>query len=296
MRCAALLIVAIFAGPAAAQAPDPAPAQAPAPAERPQTGLAPAELTDWTDPLSPFGPAPQAEADADAQARARNSAQDSARCQQAVAADPVAGRELARDWAARGGGVPAAVCEALALEAQGAAATAAQRLENAAETAPEASLPSPARAALYEVAAGFRLRALQPEQALEAADAGLALEGAGPILARLRAEALAALSRPDEALAALDQALAAAPRDLPGLILRARLRLETNQPEGAAADAGRALALQEGAPDLWLLLGQAQARAGQRAQARESLLRAVALDREGRTGDRARRALQTLAN
>lgn len=234
-------------------------------------------------------PAPDARAAAEAQER------DSDRCQALVATDPVAARELARDWGRRGGGVPAAVCEALALEAQGALGTAAARLEDAGRRAPDGAIPDAARAALFEVAAGFRLRALQPEAALAAAEAGLALPGAGPVLMREKGEALAALGRETEALAALNAALAADPSDLPGLRLRARLRLEAGDPRGAADDAGRVAATGGRDADIWLLLGQAQAEAGETARARESLLRAVSLDRDGPVGDRARLALQRLA-
>ncbi|SFH90790.1 tetratricopeptide repeat protein [Albimonas pacifica] len=234
----------------------------------------------------PTGPAPETEAAA--------RAAESARCQALVDQDPVAAREVAREWGRQGGGVPAAVCEALALEAQGALATAAARLEDAARRAPEQALPAPARAALYEVAAGFRLRDLQPAEALAAADAGLALDGAGPVLRRLRAEALAALGRGDEALPELDAALEAMPWDLPGLRLRARLRGEAGDAAGALADAGRVSAMADDDPEAWLALGEAQAAAGRPERARESFLRAVARDREGPVGDRARRALQLL--
>ena len=138
------------------------------------------------------------------------------------------------------------------------------------------------------------MRALQPSEALAAAEAGLALPGAGPVLRRERAEALAALGRGGEALADLDAALEAMPRDLPGLRLRARLRAEAGDIAGALADAGRVTALDERDPAAWLALGEAQVAADRPERARESFLRAIARDREGQAGDRARRALQLL--
>ena len=295
---AALCAAALAPAPLVAQA---APEAASPPAQRPGEGGVRPDPTRAPNPdpnlelpgadsfggaplTLPVGPAPAP----DAAARAA----DSARCQALVDQDPAAAREVARDWGRRGGGVPAAVCEALALEAQGALATAAARLEDAARRAPEDVLPSPARAALYEVAAGFRMRALQPSEALAAAEAGLALPGAGPVLQR--AEALAALGRGGEALADLDAALEAMPRDLPGLRLRARLRAEAGDIAGALADAGRVTALDERDPAAWLALGEAQVAADRPERARESFLRAIARDREGQAGDRARRALQLL--
>ena len=54
-------------------------------------------------------------------------------CTAAVAADPAAAREDAALWQRTGGGVPARLCEAAALSALGANATAARLLTNLAE-------------------------------------------------------------------------------------------------------------------------------------------------------------------
>ena len=296
LPAAALCVVAQAAPLLAQSAPEApllaqAPQAAPRPAERPASsapglpGLG--EGPFGGGPLTlPSGPAPD---DAAAARAAR-----SARCQALVEHDPAAARETAREWGRQGGGVPAAVCEALALEAQGALSTAAARLEDAARRAPEGALPDAARAALHEVAAGFLLRDLAPAAALEAAEAGLALPGAGPVLRRLRAEALAALGRGAEALPDLDAALEEMPWDLAGLRLRARLRGEAGDVAGALADAGRVAALDDDDPEAWLALGRAQVAADRPQAARESFFRAISRDREGPVGDRARRALQLL--
>ncbi|MEM6439260.1 MAG: hypothetical protein AAF763_06145, partial [Pseudomonadota bacterium] len=77
--------------------------------------------------------------------------------------DPTAAAEAARAWAREGGGGPAAICEALAMEALGAFATAALRLEQLAAAEGEGYGPAE-RAAFYEIAGDWRLRAGQPRR------------------------------------------------------------------------------------------------------------------------------------
>ncbi|MEM6441961.1 MAG: hypothetical protein AAF763_19985, partial [Pseudomonadota bacterium] len=127
-----------------------------------------------------------------------------------------------------------------------------------------------------------------------ALDAGVALDRQGPRLRRLRAEALAELGLPGAALTDLDVALAVAPQDVAARVLRARLRREAGAAEGALQDARAAVAASPDLARAWLEQGAAEAALGLRAPARESLLRAVALDREGPDGAEAQAVLQRM--
>lgn len=215
-------------------------------------------------------------------------------CQALVETDPARAVEAAREWGRFGGGPSAAICEALALEAVGALTTAARRLETLAREAPAEAYEPKDRAALLELAAGFLLRDDAPEAALQAAEAGLALASSDPALLSRRAGALAALGRPQEAASDLNQVLAARPDDLTARLLRARLRREAGSHEGALADAQAAARLAPDSPRAWLEQGAAEAALGDRPAARESLLRAIALDREGPLGAEARAVLQRM--
>jgi regulator of sirC expression with transglutaminase-like and TPR domain len=215
-------------------------------------------------------------------------------CEALAEASPARAVEAAREWVRFGGGAPAAICEVLALEQLGALTTAARRLETLAREAPAETYGEAARAALLELAAGFLLRDSAPEAALQAADRGLALTPSDPALLRRRAEALADLDRPAEALPDLNQALAAEPDNLSARLLRARLRRESGSPEGALADARAAVALAPDDPRTHLAQGAAEAALGDRAAARESLLKTIGLDREGPIGAEARRILQRM--
>lgn len=219
---------------------------------------------------------------------------DPDRCQTLAASDPEAAVEAAREWARFGGGVPAGVCEALALEALGALGTAGRRLEELARQAPEAELAPAERATLLEIAAGFHLRAGRPGPALAAAEAGLALPGASSALNRLKAEALVETGEPQQALVALNAALAARPDDVIGLKLRARLRREAGAAEGALADAAEAVRLAPEDAEAWFQKGAAEAALDRETEARESLLTAISLDREGPIGAAARTELQRM--
>jgi tetratricopeptide (TPR) repeat protein len=215
-------------------------------------------------------------------------------CAARVAQDPARGLEAAREWSRFGGGASAAVCEALALERLGAFSAAAGRLEELARDAPAETYDAGQRAELLELAAGFRLRGGAPAAALKAAESGIALAPGRAGLRRLRGEALAELGRGAAARGALDAALSRDPGDLAARLLRARLRREAGDAAGARDDARAARDIAPEAPRAWLELGAAEAALGARAAARESLLRAIELDREGPVGARARVVLQRM--
>lgn len=272
-------VLAVF-GPAHAQtaAPRTAPPPPPPPAAAPPSPEgAPAPAPAPAD-NAPIAGAPIAGADA----------LDPDACLALVERDPQEAAEAARRWFRFGGGVPAAVCESLALEAMGALGAAALRLDLAAVSAGSAA------AALHQAAAGFWLRDDQPEAALNSAEAGLAMEPGAALLLRDKAEALAALGRGAEALAPLDAVLEEAPQDVSALLLRARLRREAGEPEAALTDAETAARLAPEAPEAWLEAGAAQAALGRKPEAREALLKAVDLDRDGPVGEEARLTLQQM--
>lgn len=220
-------------------------------------------------------------------------ARDPQACLALIDRDATLAAEEARAWAREGGGGPAAICEALAMEALGAFATAALRLEQLAAAEGEGYGPAE-RAAFYEIAGGWRLQAGQPAAARAALDSGVALDRGGAALRRLRAEALAELGESEAAIADLNVALAAEAGDVDARLLRARLRREAGAPEGALNDAAQAA---EAAPEragAWLEKGAAEAALGRKPEARESLLRAISLDRDGPAGAEAQAVLQRM--
>ena len=70
-------------------------------------------------------------------------------CSTRLAEDPAAAREEAARWLALGGGTPARICQAFAIEATGAIGTAAEQLTEIAQD-PRAGLAQPERAALLD--------------------------------------------------------------------------------------------------------------------------------------------------
>ena len=112
-------------------------------------------------------------------------------CAAAVAADPAAAREDAALWQRTGGGVPARLCEAAALSALGANATAARLLTNLAEN-PNRAIGRALRAVIFTDAARQWLDADQPDLAAAALDRADALAAAPPDRQVLRARVAAA--------------------------------------------------------------------------------------------------------
>ncbi|MBA3324514.1 MAG: hypothetical protein H0T41_04335, partial [Rhodobacteraceae bacterium] len=112
-------------------------------------------------------------------------------CAAAVAADPEAAREEASLWTRLGGGAEAALCEALALEAMGAAGAAALLLTRLAEN-PNRALAPDLRLAILEDAARLWLVAGRPDLARATLDTLDALAPAPPERLMLRARVAAA--------------------------------------------------------------------------------------------------------
>lgn len=214
-------------------------------------------------------------------------------CLNRIDRNPEAGREAAAEWARFGGGLPAQICEALALSALGAHGAAASALDRAAATAPGARPED--RAEMLVLAAQFWRTARQGAQAEASADAALTLvRGHG---GALRMRGLARLDAESYGAAAAD--LSAAARsfpDDPGLwTARAAARAGMFDHRGALQDANRALALAPDLAEARLQKGLAEVALGDKPAARESLMAAIDADKGGDVSARARSAIQTMA-
>jgi tetratricopeptide (TPR) repeat protein len=167
-------------------------------------------------------------------------------CGPAVAADPEAAREAAAHWYRHGGGAEARLCEAAALEALGAHATAAALLTRLAEN-PNRVLPRSLRATILADAARLWVDAGHPEmaQAALASAARLAPPDTAALLTSARAAA--ALGEWEEAREALDRILAEAPDHALARSLRAATLRAAGETAAALAEARAAL---EAAPGL----------------------------------------------
>jgi tetratricopeptide (TPR) repeat protein len=143
-----------------------------------------------------------------------------AECEAAIASDPQLAREDAGQWSRSGGGVEARICEAAALEAMGATATAARLLSEVAAN-PGRSMPRDLRAILFEDAARLWAEAGQPGPARQALDRAVGLAQPGPDRLLRRARVSAALADWPAATRTLDALIAADPRDAEAFALRA---------------------------------------------------------------------------
>jgi tetratricopeptide (TPR) repeat protein len=163
-----------------------------------------------------------------------------AECGPAVAADAAAAREAAAHWFRHGGGAEARLCEAAALEALGAHATAAALLTRLAEN-PNRVLPRRLRATILADAARLWLAAGHPEtaQAALASSERLAPPDAEVLLTMARAAA--ALGAWPEARDALDRILAEAPDHALARSLRAATLRAAGETAAALAEARAAL-------------------------------------------------------
>jgi tetratricopeptide (TPR) repeat protein len=177
---------------------------------------------------------------------------DAAACAPAIAADPERAREEAARWRQQGGGTPAELCEAAALEALGALGSAAMILTRLGENPNRALMPT-VRATILEDAARLWIEAGQPDPALAILDQLPRLSPDTAARDLLRARAAAAAGDWGASLAALDAVLRADPGAVQARALRAaapdlpEARFEAG---AAAAELGQA----EAARAQWLAL------------------------------------------
>jgi tetratricopeptide (TPR) repeat protein len=214
-------------------------------------------------------------------------------CAAAVAADPAAAREDAALWQRLGGGVPARLCEAEALSALGAHATAARLLTGLADN-PSRAIGAPLRAVTLGDAAREWLAAGRPDLARAALAQADRLTPADPGRLILRARAEAAESDWPAARTTLEAAVAVAPDDaLAHALLAAALRNQ-GDPAAALTQAERARALDPGLPEALFETAAALAETGAPDRAAPLWLDLIRRDPDGPLAALARRNLQRL--
>ena len=282
MRRLFLITALLCAGTVAAEARDAAPPSDPepdiAPLSAPMPEAAPEGAAAGSAPPGPDDPGIA-------------SAQE---CEASIKVDPAATREKAALWYRLGGGTEARLCEAAALEAMGADATAARLLTGLAQN-PNRAMGSDLRATTYEDAARLWLRLDRPDFARDALLAANRLTE--PDAARLTdlARAQAGLGDWTAARAALDQALALDPDDAVAVALRAATLRHLGDTPGALAEARRALTLEPDQPEALFELAAALATEGDDAGAEAAWMRLLATHPDSDLAAPARRNLQRLS-
>ena len=213
-------------------------------------------------------------------------------CIALIAADPARAEIEAGEWARFGGGAPARHCYALALVAIGASLVAADEMIAIAQEEP--GLPDEARADILVQAGELLLDGDVPVTAQIVADQAVLLSKGGADALGLRGAAKLAQGRPQTAFEDLNAALAAKPGTVRMLVRRAAAQRQLGNAVAARDDAVFASERAPDNADAWLERGRAEAALGVKPAARTSLLRAIALDRDGRVGRAAQLALQRM--
>lgn len=213
-------------------------------------------------------------------------------CLALIAQDADKAQREAGEWARFGGGAPARHCYALALIEFGAPLRAADELIGIAQD--EADLSDKARADILVQAGELLVTRDQVLTASVVADAALRLlpEDAGAL--GLKGAALLEDGQPAAALGILNKALAKSPKRVRLLMRRARAQRGLGNAVAARDDASYAAELAPDRAGPWAELGRAQAALGFKRDARQSFLKAIALDRKGPIGRGAQVALQRM--
>jgi tetratricopeptide (TPR) repeat protein len=215
-------------------------------------------------------------------------------CEAAIKSGPAQAREKAALWYRLGGGTEARLCEAAALEAMGADATAAQLLTGVAQN-PNRAMDLNLRATTYEDAARLWLRLDRPDLARDALLSANRLTD--PTAARFvdLARAQAGLEDWTAARDALDQALALDPDDAMAIALRAATLRHLGDTPGALAEARRALALSPDQPEALFEEAAALATTGDTGAAEAAWMRLITTHPDSDLAAPARRNLQRLS-
>ncbi len=214
-------------------------------------------------------------------------------CTAAVAADPAAAREDAAIWSRMGGGVPARLCEAAALEAMGATATAAQLLSGLAAN-PNRAMSADLRGVVFADAARLWLDAGKPDLAAEAIVRADRLAPPDPARRILRARIEAARQDWTAALATLDAAVAESPDDAEARALHAAALRHSGKAEAARAEADHARGLDPDLPAALFESAAARAELGETDAARQLFLDLIEKYPDSDLAEPARRTLHTL--
>lgn len=213
-------------------------------------------------------------------------------CLELIQQDPQRAEREAGDWARYGGGAAARHCYALALLAIGADGRAAEELIGAAVEEP--GLTDPARADLLVQAGEILLEAddlltatVVAEQAKRLAPRSAGVLGLGGAVKLANGDLAAGIR---DLTAALDEG-GADPR---WLLRRAAAHRQRGQLVAARDDAAFAIELGPEDAAAWLEFGRILAGLKDKPTARQALLQAIELDREGRLGRAAQLALQRM--
>jgi len=220
------------------------------------------------------------------------SVEDYDACLALIAEDAARAEREAGDWARFGGGAPARHCYALALIEAGAPLRAADELIGIAQEEP--SLSDQARADVLVQAGELLVDADQVLTAGLVAEQAVRLAPKDGAALGLRAAVHLAENAPAKALADLNAALAAEPGDVRLLLRRASAQRRLGNAVAARDDAAFATERAPERASAWHELGRAEAALGFKPDARQSFLRAIALDRQGPVGRAARRSLQLM--
>lgn len=216
-----------------------------------------------------------------------------AQCSEAVAADPAAAREGAAVWQRMGGGVPARLCEAEALSAMGAHATAGRLLTSLAANPNRAMSPG-LRAVILTDGARQWLAAGRPDLARAALAVAGRITVADADRQILIARAAAAEADWPAAQAALEAALAERPDDAVAHALLAAALRNQDDPAAALTEAERARALDPALPEALFETGAALAETGQSRRAAQVWLELIAAHPDTSLAALARANLQRL--
>jgi tetratricopeptide (TPR) repeat protein len=214
-------------------------------------------------------------------------------CAAAVARDPAAAREEAAVWSRLGGGVAARLCEAEALAAMGAHATAAQILVGVG-TNPNRAMATSLRAVVLADGAGQWLVAGRPDLARAALVEADRLVPPDPERRLLAARAAAAEADWPAVRSNVEALVAERPDDaLPHALLAAALR-NLGEPAQALAEAERARRLNPELPEALFEAGAALAETGAPDRAAEVWLELIATAPDSPLAALARKNLQRL--
>lgn len=191
-------------------------------------------------------------------------------CVELAGSDPVTGVVRANEWIAANGGSPAWQCLGLAEAGSGRFDRAEAAFTRSAGLAEAASDPNLGN--IWMQAGNAALAAGQGATALVHLDRALAtgtLTGTALGEVQLdRARALVAASRPDDAAAALKEAVRLAPQDPLGWLLSATLARRMDRLDQAASDIAIAAALSPGEPAILLERGNIAVLSGDPGTAR----------------------------
>lgn len=214
-------------------------------------------------------------------------------CATAVAADPARAREDAAAWSRLGGGVPASLCEANALAAMGAHATAAKLLTELAQN-PNRAISAGLRAQILADAARQWMAANQIGLAREVLAQADEVAPASPERQILAARAAAGEADWPAARASLEKALATDPGNALAHALLAAVLRHQGDAEAALAEAQEARRLAPDLPEAMFETGAALAETGAREEAVAAWLALIDAHPESDLAALARANLQRL--